>query len=401
MRNEDSGEHVDGYPAATDGGGSTAVGEMFGAGVTEEVGVAPTGGRSGRAALRRRRRRRGAVAIVVVLALLVTAGFAVVGVLRPLFEGGQEPAVQAADFPGPGHGSVQVVVSPGDTGAAIGETLETAGVVASATAFENAYIANPDAVSIQPGTYELLLEMRAGDAVNALLDRSRRVALGVTVPEGLTAAQTLERVSAETSVPLADLQAAAADPAAIGLPPEAGGNIEGWLFPATYEFEPGVDANTILSQMVAKTVSVLDALGVPPAERQTLLTKASLVEREGRTAEDRAKIAQAIQNRLDMGMKLDIDAALAYGLGKPGTGLTNTDKESDSPYNLYRVEGLPPGPIAAPSEESIAAVLNPTPGPWLYWVTVNLDTGETLFADNLAEHNANVQLLRAWQAANE
>ena len=401
MRNEDFREHA--APtrwSEADGGQQTVVGELFGADADHRVPPARSRQRADeRERERRRRRGRGIAAVLIALALLGGAAYGVVAVLGSLFDRG-EATREVVDHPGPGHGSVQVVVDPGDTGAAIGETLETAGVVASAAAFSTAYTANPDAASIQPGTYELMLEMKASDAVTALLDPARRVSYRVTVPEGLTAAQTLERVSAVTTIPVADLQAAAADPA-IGLPPEAGGNIEGWLFPATYQFEPDVDATTILADMVAKTVSVLDGLGVPPAERQTVLVTASLVEREGRSAEDRAKIAQAIQNRLDRDMSLDIDASLAYGLGKPGTGLTNADKETDSPYNLYRVTGLPPGPIAAPSEESIAAVLNPTPGPWIFWVTVNLDTGETLFADNLADHNANVQKLRAWQAENE
>lgn len=387
------------WPPAENGG--TAVDELFGAQVTEPV---PTPRRSGRRPddreRLRRRRRRGGIVIAVVLALLVGAGFAVFSVLGPLLDRGDDTQV-VADHPGPGHGATQVVVNPGDTGAAIGQTLADAGVVATVGAFTGAYTANPDAPSIQPGTYDLQLEMKASDAVAALLNPARRVSYRVTVPEGLTAAQTYERISAVTTIPVEALAAAAADPAAIGLPAEAGGNIEGWLFPATYQFEPTVDATTILTQMVGQTVSVLDRLGVQPADRQTVLIKASLVEREGRTAEDRAKIAQAIENRLDREMRLDIDAALAYGLGKPGTGLTNADKESDSPYNLYRVTGLPPGPIAAPSEESINAVLNPTAGPWIFWVTVNLETGETLFAETLAEHNANVQRLRAWQAEQE
>ena len=112
-----------------------------------------------------------------------------------LFDGGGESTAEVADHPGPGHGSVQVVVNPGDTGAAIGDTLETAGVVATAAAFANAYTANPDAASIQPGTYELLLEMKASDAVTALLDPARRISYKVTVPEGLTAAQAFERIS--------------------------------------------------------------------------------------------------------------------------------------------------------------------------------------------------------------
>ena len=396
MRNETTGEQsaTPRWPAVDE----TGTADLF---ENDAVEVTSPGARrpADRAELRRRRRRRGFVVIAVALAVLVGAAYAVVAVLAPLLDRGEETQA-VADHPGPGHGSAQVVIEPGDTGAAIGATLEDAGVVASAAAFSTAYTANPDAASIQPGTYELLLEMKASDAVTGLLDPARRVSYRVTIPEGLTATQTFERISGVTAIPVADLQAAAADAAGIGLPAEAGGVVEGWLFPATYAFEPGSTATTIVAQMVAKTVSVLDGLGVQPADRQTVLIKASLVEREGRTLEDRAKIAQAIENRLGREMSLDIDASLAYGLGKPGTGLTNADKESDSPFNLYRVTGLPPTPIASPSEESIAAVLTPTPGDWLFWVTVNLDTGETLFANNLADHNANVEKLRAWQAEN-
>jgi UPF0755 protein len=351
---------------------------------------------AGRAAKRRRRRR--STVLILVAALLLTGGaWVVVDFLAPLFSGGSS-GDSISDYPGPGHGSVQIVVNPGDTGTAIGATLADAGVVATQKAFSDAYRANADAASIQPGSYDLMLEMAGADAVVALLDPARRVSYKVTVPEGLTASQIYERVSAITTIPVADLQAAAKDPS-IGLPAEAGGNVEGWLFPATYSFEPGSTATSILTQMIAQTVAVFDKAAVPVDQRETVLIKASLVEREGRSAEDRAKIAQAIDNRLGREMKLDIDASLAYGLGKPGTGLTNADKESDSPFNLYKVTGLPPTPIASPGEESINAVLNPTPGDWLFWVAVNLDTGETLFANNLADHNANVAKLREWQAA--
>lgn len=354
--------------------------------------------RSGGKAVRRRKRRRSLAAVVIALALLVAAGLVVVKFLTPLFDGGSSAAV-VSDYPGPGRGSVQVLVNPGDSGSAIGAALAEAGVVGTQKAFTAAYVANPDAASIQPGTYELLLEMRAADAVVALLDPARRVSYKVTVPEGLTRAQIFERVSSITTIPVADLEAAAADPA-IGLPAESGGNVEGWLFPATYQFEPGSTATAILTQMVAKTVAVLDAAGVPVDQRETVLIKASLVEREGKSSEDRAKIAQAIENRLGREMRLEIDASLAYGLGKPGTGITNADKDSDSPFNLYRVTGLPPTPIASPGQDAITAVLNPTPGDWLFWVTVNLATGETQFANNLADHNANVQKLRQWEDEN-
>jgi len=153
--------------------------------------------------------------------------------------------------------------------------------------------------------------------------------------------------------------------------------------------------------MTAQTVAVLTEKGVPQDQWATVLNKASLVEREARLPEDRPKVARAIENRLDREMKLDVDSSVAYGLGKPGTGLTTADTEDASNlYNTYRHLGLPPTPIASPGAASIDAVLAPAEGDWIFWVTVNLDTGETLFATTLAEHQENVALLRAWQAEN-
>ena len=201
-----------------------------------------------------------------------------------------------------------------------------------------------------------------------------------------------------------DLQAAAADPAAIGLPAEAGGNVEGWLFPATYEIEPGSSAASVLSQMVARTTALLTSKGVPQDQWETVLNKASIVEREGKLDEDRAKIARAIDNRLEIEMPLQIDAIVAYGLGISGTDLTTADTSGAqapyNPYNSYKIPGLPPTPIASPGEVSIDAVLAPADGPWLFWVTVNLDTGETKFSETYAEHQEYVAELRAWQEAN-
>ncbi|HEY8717564.1 endolytic transglycosylase MltG [Pengzhenrongella sp.] len=352
-------------------------------------------GKAAKAAKRRKRRRRNFV-VVVALLLLAGAAYVVVGFLAPLFDGASSAKNGVSDYPGPGHGTAQVVVSPGETGTAIGAALVKAGVVATQDSFTSAQSANPHGASIQSGTYELKLEMKASDAVTALLDAKKRVSYTVTVQEGLTASQIFEKVSSVTTIPIPDLKAAAKGKA-IGLPAEAGGNAEGWLGAATYSFEPKSTATQILKQMVTKTISELDDLSVPANQREKVLIRASLVEREGRLPQDLPKIARAIDNRLGREMPLDIDSSLAYGLGRPGTGLTNADKNSNSTYNLYRVTGLPPSPIASPGPKAIAAVLSPAIGNWLYWVTVNLDTGETLFADNLNDHNANVQKLRAWQ----
>lgn len=372
----------------------------------------PTPGPSDRAARRaeraerdrrrKRRRRRNLVALVLSLAIIGGGAWLVVQYVLPVIDDLRGVTQQQGtdDFPGPGHGSAEVVIPEAATGNQMAQVLFDAGVVASTEAFSQAFTANPEAAGIQPGTYRLLLEMRAGDAVTALLDSENRVQTKVTIPEGLRVDQVLERLSSVTTVPIADFQAAMADTAATGLPAEAGGSYEGWLFPATYTFQPGTTPVEMVRQMVAQTVANLDARGVAATDRQRVLTIASLVEREARSAEDRAKVARAIQNRLDINMKLDIDASVAYGAGVPGTELTNAHKDTDTPYNLYMRTGLPPTPIAAPSLESIDAVLTPADGPWIYWVTINYETGETRFAVTLAEHNENVALLRQYEEEN-
>lgn len=352
---------------------------------------------------RKHRRRRSVVVLVLALALVGGAAFVVWSVVGGLFTGDStEETVQ--DYPGPGSGEVQLTVASGDTGGAIGQTLHDAGVVATVKAFTDAYAANPGATSIQPGTYALQLEMRAADAVNALLDEANRVSSRVTIPEGYTAAQIYQRIYEVTTIPVEDLQAAAADPAAIGLPAEANGNVEGWLFPSTYEVEPGTTAAGLLSQMVAQTTSQLTSKGVPQDRWEDVLIRASIIEREAKHDEDRPKMARAIQNRLDIAMPLQIDAIVAYGLGKPGTELTYADTKDAqppyNPYNVYKLPGLPPSPIASPGGASIDAVLNPAEGDWLFWVTVNLDTGETKFASTFDEHQEYRDELRAWQEAN-
>jgi UPF0755 protein len=357
-----------------------------------------------RAKQKKHRRRRSIVVLLLALVLVGGAGFVVWSVFGGLFSGDTaDETVQ--DYPGPGSGEVQVTVASGDTGGAIGQTLVDNGVVATVGAFTSAYAANPAATGIQPGTYGLQLEMKASDAVNALLDPANRVSNRVTIPEGYTASQIYQRVYEVTGITVEDLEAAAADPAAIGLPAEAGGNVEGWLFPMTYEVEPGSSAASVLSQMVARTTAVLTEKGVAQDQWETVLNQASIVEREGKLDEDRAKIARAIDNRLEQGMPLQIDAINAYGLGIPGTQLTYADTSQAqppyNPYNSYKITGLPPTPIANPGEVSIDAVLNPADGPWLFWVTVNLDTGETKFAETFAEHQTYVDELRQWEAANQ
>ena len=354
---------------------------------------------------RKQRRRRTAISLVIALIALGAAAWAVKTYVIPSFADlsfsrEEEPA---ADFPGPGHGSVDVVIPEGATGAQMAEVLVQQGVVQTVKAFTDAFAADPGASSIQPGTYRLLQEMRAADVVAALQNPANRVQTRVTIPEGLRVSQILERLSSVTALPIADFEAALADTAATGLPAEAGGSYEGWLFPATYTWEPGTTPTQMIADMIAEMVRVLDERGVAPENRQAVLTKASLVERESPNAETSPMMARAIENRLAIDMPLQIDAAVAYGLNKSGTELTLDDispEAKENPYNTYAHPGLPPTPIASPGAASIDAVLSPAEGPWKFWVTINLDTGETRFAESYDEHLQNEELLREWQAAN-
>ncbi|KSW23476.1 aminodeoxychorismate lyase [Cellulomonas sp. B6] len=358
-------------------------------------------GRKREERLRKQRRRRSVGVMAVALVLLVGAGYVVYSLLGDsLFGGGTGGERAVSDYPGPGRpGAPTVTVNPGDSGAAMGKTLADAGIVATVEAFTAAYNANADASSIQPGTYQLLLEMKAEDAVRALLDPKSRVSMRVTIPESFTAEQVYDKISQVTLVSVDELKAVAADPAAIGLPAEANGNVEGWLFPSTYQYEPDTTPADMLRPMIAKTVEVLTSKGVPQDQWETVLIKASLIEREGRLDEDRPKMARVIENRLARDMRLQIDASLAYGLGISGTQLTlDMLNTSDSPYNLNRFTGLPPTPISGAGLPSIDAVLNPADGPWLFWMLVNGDTGETRFATTNDEHEQNRALYRQWQA---
>ncbi len=336
--------------------------------------------------------------LLIALVLVGGAGYAVWLNLESLT--GLTNPLASKDFPGPGGDQIDVVIPEGASGTAMGEALYDAGVVASVSAFTSAFEANPDSVLIRPGTHTMLEEMPASDAV-ALLVKNDTVDLQLTIPEGYTADQIVARAVQVSGLPAEDFRAALEDPAEIGLPEQAHGKVEGWLYPDTYTLEPDDTAAGLLTQMVGRTKALLEEKGVSSKQWQTVLTKASLVEREGLHSDDKPKIARAIENRLDDDMRLEIDASLAYGAGKPGTELTKADRDNTkNPYNTYRHSGLPPGPIASPGEVSVDAVLNPTPGDWKFWVTVNLDTGETKFAEDFEEHQRYVQELREWEATN-
>ncbi len=348
---------------------------------------------------RRHSARRWRTAVVLVACLAVFGGAAWFGYafVRPVVDG----LLESDDYEGTGSGTVQVVVSSGDSGRAIARTLADADVVKSTGPFLAAVRDESAAASVQPGTYELRSQMSGESALALLLDPLSKVSLRVAVPEGFRAEQVYARVAEAAGVPVEEVEAAAEDTGALGLPGAAGGDPEGFLFPATYEFEPGTAPTAMLATMVDRAEQALETVGVPPARRRYVVTLASLVEAEARLPEDFGKVARVLRNRLDDGMPLQLDSTVNYVTGKTGITTTDADRATDSPYNTYVADGLPPGPISSPGEQAMAAALDPPPGPWRFFVTVDPDTGETRFAKTLAEHEKNVEVFQRWLRENE
>lgn len=342
--------------------------------------------------------------VVPLVALALLVGLSVGGylILEPIVSRALSSPVE--DYPGPGSGEATVTVTAGESGADIARSLVEAGVIASTAAFVQASNADPAAAAaIQPGDYTLLKEMKAADALAALNDADNRY-LGerVTIREGLWKAEVFAALSEATGIPVADYEAAAQDAAAIGLPDQAGGDVEGWLFPATYTLRTEDSAAQHLAVLIEQAITQLTDAGVAEEDWQRTLIVASIVEGEARADVDLGKVAQVVENRLadptgpTVG-RLEMDSTVNYALQKRGN-LTRTefDEAKSSPYDTYVVQGLPPGPIGNPGRASIDAAANPTEGPWFFFVTVNLDTGETLFAETFAEHQANDRLRIQW-----
>lgn len=351
-----------------------------------------------------RRRRRWPWVVLGILALLLGIGAAGAWYVWTNYE----PQVRELlgwelpnDFEGTGNGTeVLVTIYAGEIGADVATSLVEQGVTKTFDAFYDLLLADAS-IAFIPGTYRLEEQMSAQSALDALLDPENKVELSATVREGLRAGEVIEALSAGTGIPLADYQAAIADPSIYGIPAIAP-NIEGYLFPATYTFEPGTTAQDHIRTLVDEMFSRLDAAGVAVDDRHTVLTKASLIQREARLPDDFYRVSRVIENRLAGGWRLEFDSATQYGAGETGSVWSSGDAlDADNPYNTYAIDGLPIGPIAAPGDLAIDAVLNPAEGPWFYFVTIDLATGETKFSETLAEHEQGVAQLRAWCRASE
>ncbi len=355
---------------------------------------------------RQRRRRRHwltSLVIVITLAAVGVLGYKAIGIMRDA----SAQATHAEDYKGNGEGEVTVTIPEGASGLDIGDILQEKGVVASGKAFTNAVKNNPKGNTIQPGTYKLKKKMSANAALQAMLDPETKGDHTLTVSAGHTKQIVKDRLKQVGNFTDEQIEAAFADTAGIGLPAEAGGNVEGWLAPGTYDVTEKATPKDLVKQMVSRTVTQLKDLKVPKEDYHAVLTKASIIEREVNDSRYYGQVARVIENRLaqtngETHGLLQMDSTVQYGLGRFG-GIPNSTELADSnnAYNTYVHQGLPPGPIGSPSEEAIKAVLNPPAGSWLYFVTVNLETGETLFSSTSEEQKANTKKLDEYCKKNE
>ena len=328
-----------------------------------------------------------AIALVAVIGVIAVAGIAFTRGLSGVRSFFDAPA----DYSGSGTSSVVVQVQSGDTLSRIGETLHKADVVKSVGAFTRVASSSDRAKTIGPGFYRLRHHMKASLALALLLDPKSLVASRVVVPEGMRSDAILAGIAKNTQIKLADLQQAAKDPAALGVPSwGVGHGLEGFLFPATYTFGPDTTAKQALSAMVSRfnqEATSLDLVGEAQRHHRSpyaVLTMASIVQREGRLDSDFPKIAEVFYNRLTRGMTLGSDATLYY-IKPLGYGLlTASDLKIDSPYNTRLHAGLPPTPIVSPGELALKAALDPPSGPYLYFVTID-KAGHAAFATNQAD----------------
>lgn len=302
------------------------------------------------------------------------------------------------DYPGTGNGvAAIVVIQAGDIGGDVAQELLAKKVTMTFDATYDYLVANPD-ISFQPGNYTLQEQMSAKSAVAALQDPANKILNSVTIPEGTAAVDVYALLASALSLPVEDFTAAAADFTSYGVPADAQ-SIEGFLFPATYDFDPGTTAAQALQRLVTESITRLDSAGVAPEDRTKTVILASIIQREaGQNVDDMAKIGRVFLNRLDQGMHLQSDATVAYGTGNTHTVWTTDAERADASnlWNTYANPGLPIGPIGNPGDDAINGAIHPADGSWLFFVPINLKTGETVFSNTADEHAAAVEQLHAW-----
>jgi len=294
------------------------------------------------------------------------------------------------DYEGNGGPTTIIVIEEGDNGEDVARKLLAADVVKSFDAIYRPML-NVD-LTIFPGHFEFPTQIPGAKALDILLSGENRVTLSSTIPEGLQLSEIVPKLAADLG--LNDEAIWSAIDAKASLYP--GPTLEGYLFPASYAFDPGVSAAEVVEAMLARTEAEFASYGIAIEDAHELLTLASIVQREGRIEEDFYKIARVFLNRIEIGMPLQSDVTVLYYYEGSIDSFQQGIADTQNPFNTFQYAGLPPGPISAPGALAIDAALNPAEGDWLYFVAINLNTGETIFSDTLAEHERAAEVYYQW-----
>lgn len=358
-------------------------------------------GRSARRKARRKKRTIAAVVILVVIGLI--AGASVIaakelGGISKIISGGE-------DYEGKGTGEVIIEIPEGASGKTIGGILEKEGVIADARVFADIFKKNSLAQGVQAGRFRMHKRMSSREALAMLLDPTSKADIKVTIPPGFTVKQIKTRLEETAGFDADQVAEAFVDPAEYGIPGQSEESFEGWLAPDTYTVSTKQSVKDLVKTMVDTQIKRLDEAGVAPEQRAGVLIKASILEKEVNLEKYYAQVARVIENRLqdnpDTHGFLQMDSTVVYGLGRSGGIPSSQDLKQDTPYNTYKHKGLPPTAIGTVGLKALQAAVKPADGKWLYFTTVNLDSGETKFALTLEEQKKNVEELKQWCQKNQ
>jgi len=243
--------------------------------------------------------------------------------------------------------------------------------------------------NIRAGEYDMDSSMSPTDAINKLVKGNIK-GYRVPIPEGFNIHQIAARLTSSDLVNEEEFIKAASDPQFVSSLGIRGGSFEGYLFPDTYIFDRSMDEKGIIKLMVNRfrqvaTPDMLKRAAELALTTEEFVTLASIIEKEGGPKEEKALISAVFHNRLRDGMRLQSDPTVIYGIKDFDGNITKKHLRSKTPYNTYRIWGLPPGPIANPGRDSLLAALYPADVPYLYFVSQN--NGSHHFSTNLASHN--------------
>ncbi len=325
-----------------------------------------------------------------VIALLLVLVALAVAALGGLAYYGYQKAHQP--YKGFSEEEIFTTVSPGASSTSIARALEKKGIVEDSDLFLAALWYRRATQRLQAGEYRFSQPASIFEVIDRLV-RGDVFFLSVTIPEGLTLAETAALFEVKGLGDTRELEAVFGQTDLIDSLDSEASDLEGYLFPETYQLPRRPSAEDIARALVSRFKRVFNEERREKAETleltaRELVTLASIVEKETGQADERPIIASVFWNRLRIGMPLQSDPTVIYALKKEGNyngNLRRSDLEMESPYNTYRHRGFPPGPIASPGLGSIDAVLNPPDTKYLYFVSKN--DGSHHFSNTLREHN--------------